>query len=687
MSFLQSTPFFRLLVSLLIGIILCQYYDLNPIIQWMIAGMAVGLIILSFYFQNSKYAYRLRWLFGFGIGLLFFLIGYQVTNSSYRKNEFVETNQQAIFIGKLLTEPNEKPNSLACNVLVETMMDSLQTKTINRQALVYIAKDSLSNELQKGDRLMFRTSFQQAPSNLNPEAFDYRQYLQRKGIAATAYIASQEWQYLNNQKSFALMDIAQRFRAKLLKSYEKIGLSEQELAVVSALTLAYKDDLDKDLLENFSHSGAMHVLAVSGLHVGIIYMVLQLVFTAIFRKSKIKILGVLFTICTLWIYAFMTGLPPSVARATTMFSMMALGAALNRKTYIYNTIAVSAFIILFLNPNILFDIGFQMSYAAVISIVYYQPKLRALVYVKGKLMNWLVDLLSVSIAAQIGTLPLSLYYFHQFPNYFLLTNIIIIPLASIVIYAAIIFLIFSPWYYLYIIPAFILKYALYYMNTTVDFIHNLPFALSVFHLNIYQVLLAFGFIILLSLYAYSKRYWTLASGLSLILIFVLSHTIISYKSLQTKAMIVYADSKNTHIDLIKGFQHAALSTDSTAMHYCANNYWKSKKLADPTYLQQAESKFFTFCGQRILVLTDELSYRKQAIKPLETDIVIIGGGIRYKAVDILNDIHCKTCVVDATISNWYAQNIETYCEEQGIQYYNINQRGAFILNTVPLSKL
>ena len=517
MDFLQRTPFFRLLVPLVCGIVAFRYLELFSLTRLICLISAVIFMLVSFFMQQSRNAYKLRWMFGVGIVLFLFLLGYLISERKQQHATFLHVDEQAIFVGRLLESPAEKANSMACKVGVEGVYDSVRFLKTAAQALVYVAKDSASFLLKKGDELLMRTVFQRPTKALNPEGFDYAAYLLNKGITATTFVRAGEWELLSPQQRFSISTIAENCRNKLLELYEGLQLPKDQFAVLAALTLGYKDALDPELREDFSHSGAMHILAVSGLHVGVIYLILQALFSLLFKKSKWKFVSVVFTICALWMYAFITGLPPSVVRATTMFSLVAIGTVLERKSQIYNTISVSAFVILLYDPNLLFDVGFQLSYCAVVGIVYFQPKIASLWYVKHKLLRWWWDLTSVSMAAQIATLPLALYYFHQFPNYFLLTNYIAIPLATLIIYFAVAFLVLSPIFWLAFVPIFVLKKLLYFLNLSVGFIHDLPQAISVCYLNFNQLFLLFAVLIFYSFYLENKRYWSFFLALIILL--------------------------------------------------------------------------------------------------------------------------------------------------------------------------
>ncbi|OQB31161.1 MAG: ComEC family competence protein [Bacteroidetes bacterium ADurb.Bin174] len=666
----------RLLFALASGIVVFQYWDIFKITRLVWLFIALILIAWSFWIWKSRQAYRLRWLFGAGIFILLFLWGFQLAESADQKSIFPCLNTKAIFVATLSETPVEKPNSLTCKLLVISMYDSINFVKINAPAILYVEKYDRAKSLKKGDSLLLRTTFQRPSRPLNPESFNYAAFLQRKGIGATAYVSAQEWLCTGNHQKFSLMSLAEASRNYLLQLYRKIELSKNEMAVLSALTLGYKDELEPELREDFSYAGVMHILAVSGLHVGVIYMMLQLIFSIAFRRAKSKILSTLFTLCALWLYAFMTGLPPSVIRATTMFSLVAIGTTLNRKSQIYNTISVSAFIILLGNPNLLFDVGFQLSYTAVIGIVYFQPKINSLFKVKHRKLKWLTDLMIVSLAAQIGTLPLSLYYFHQFPNYFLVTNIIVIPLASMIIYLAIGFLILSPLPFLAAIPAFILKLSLWLLNAIVGFVHDLPHVVSVWHINFPQLILCLLSIISFCFYLEYKKFGALFTSLCLTLIFTVSHLLISFNTFHTQQLVIYADPKNTHIDFIKGFNHQIYTTDSASAVRNASGFWKSHKLNEPKMISKANSSFIIDNHQKILILTDSLLHRKTTTLPLEIDILIIGNGLKFRTSEILNCIHPKICVIDQTISPWYAQDLQQFCLKNKIKCYDVKKCGA-----------
>ena len=264
--------------------------------------------------------------------------------------------------------PIEKPRSMLCRVRLMQRVDSVGTVSLHNKAILYLAKDSLAAQLVAGDVLLVSAAVTQPRPSGNPEAFDYSLYLRRQGFAGTSFVSAQRWKKVGHSEKFSIL-IWDKSRQYLLDIYKKLGIDGDELGMLAALTLGYKDALAPELRESFSTTGAMHVLAVSGLHVGIIFVVFGFLFSFMDRWRLGKRLKPIVIIFLLWCYAFITGLSPSVLRSSVMFLFMVLSGVFGRKSNTYNNIFLSAFFLCFFILNLLFDIGFQLSYSAVLAIV------------------------------------------------------------------------------------------------------------------------------------------------------------------------------------------------------------------------------------------------------------------------------------------------------------------------------
>ena len=343
--------------------------------------------------------------------------------------------------------------------------------------LLYLQKDSLPMP-HEGDILVVETSIHRGDTLGD---FDYGLYLRRQGIVGTAWAHRGNWQIVGHQPRKDIQAIAQRCQHALYEQYKKIGIDGKELGILSALTLGYREELDRDVQQSFSASGAMHVLAVSGLHTGIVWGILMWILTlGGWRKplyeaqGKRWLLGGILLLL-LWIYAFITGLSPSVMRSALMLSFWELTYLMGRHTSRWNPILAAAVIILLINPLALWSVSFQLSFAAVIGIMVIASWMQQHTRLRSGWSKYIGGLLMVSIGAQLATMPLTLYYFGQTSNYFALTNLIVIPLAFVVLLLGLVSLAFS-WCMLGEWLGIAAKWSTWIMRQSVEWIEALPYS-------------------------------------------------------------------------------------------------------------------------------------------------------------------------------------------------------------------
>ena len=343
--------------------------------------------------------------------------------------------------------------------------------------LLYLQKDSLPMP-HEGDILVVETSIHRGDTLGD---FDYGLYLRRQGIVGTAWAHRGNWQIVGHQPQKDIQAIAQRCQHALYEQYKKIGIDGKELGILSALTLGYREELDRDVQQSFSASGAMHVLAVSGLHTGIVWGILMWILTIggwckplYEEKGKRWLLGGILLLL-LWIYAFVTGLSPSVMRSALMLSFWELSYLMKRHTSHWNPILAAAVIILLINPLALWSVSFQLSFAAVLGIMMIASWMQQHTRLRSGWSKYIGGLLMVSIGAQLATMPLTLYYFGQTSNYFALTNLIVIPLAFVVLLLGLVSLAFS-WCMLGEWLGIAAKWSTWIMRQSVEWIEALPYS-------------------------------------------------------------------------------------------------------------------------------------------------------------------------------------------------------------------
>jgi len=682
MNFLQRTPFFRLLLPFILGIIFYQFVELA---QWSLYAMFVLsalLILVSFVIRIPKQQFQFRWLFGCGIFLLMLSMAYVLSGIREKSTSFDQLDQKGVYRVELISAPIEKAKSYLCKVEVLQYLDK-DWKPAQGQAILYLQKDNAASELLFGDRLLVGAEFVEPEKALNPDGFDYAAYLKRQGVGATCYIPSGTWQMTDRSTDFSVRREADKWRNYLLDVYRKFNIQGDEFAVLAALTLGYTDDLNPDLRASYSATGAMHILSVSGMHVGVVYVIIAFLLGFLDKSQRKKVLKAIFIILFLWIYAFLSGLSAAVIRAALMFSFVALANCTGRKSQIYNTIFMSMLLMLQYNPFFLYDVGFQLSYAAVLSIIFFQPMVDKLYQPTNKITRMVWEIFSVSIAAQLGTTPFTLYYFQQFPSYFLLTNFIAIPLSSLVIYLAICLFIVSFIAYLSDFVGLLLKWSLWLLNHFIVWIENLPYSVWHISLDVRQTIVLFLAIFCFSGYYLNRKFTPLIVGLTALLIACVFNLQTNYNTLTSKRLIVYAGQKGTYVSFINRDKNYVYSADTAEVERIAKTFWQNQKLKKPCYIK--EEKWFAdgfayFEGSRILILTTDFLKRKTTIKPLKLDYLIIGNHLKPKIEQILECIQPRKIIVDKSISKWYTEDIKHACSARHIGFYSVREQGAYVLD-------
>jgi competence protein ComEC len=498
-EFFRKAPFVRLLLPFLAGMVVGFSFGVNQfcalvflIITFL---LAFGLVILNKISKDLKY----QWLVGVAIHLFLVVAGLFIAKHEMDRltHQFIPSNRLLITC-MLKDYPEEKLNSYKCIAQTYYYKQGDTVIAFRNKVVLYFSKGEDVKKLRPGDVIstfVYPNRIVQA-ERLKGE-FDYAAYMLKHGICYTAYVKDKSWQVIDRDQLFFLYKWAIHSRESLLKIYRNIGFTGREFGVLSALTIGYKLGLDDDIKQAYSAAGTMHVLAVSGMHVGLIYVVLMWAFSFLGRIKFGSVIKVLMIVLIVWYYAFLTGLSPSVLRASVMITCIGLGQLTRRKLSVYNSLAIAAFLLLLIQPTDLMDVGFQLSFLAVLGIVSLFPVINSWVVSHGWI-NKIWSLAAVSLSAQLATFPLSLYYFHQFPNYFLLANLIVVPLATLGIYGSIILIILSEIKLLLAFVGPLLYGIVFSLNETVCRIERLPFSttkgitITGYHVVMWYVLIVFA---------------------------------------------------------------------------------------------------------------------------------------------------------------------------------------------------
>ena len=437
MGLYVTHPFFGALFFLLTGLAMYLYSvsDKRPAVR---------------YAREGTGGFGLLWLF-FSAGIL---AAGPVTGTVERKKDFYG---EGVIAGTIFQPAIQKKNSCESEIMVYGIRKDSVWNKVNGHVLLRFNKNSRIVSGKPGETILLYTRLIPFPYYGNPGEFNYSRYQSDHGIYWQAFVKEKNWKFVPEKSFFSVRTEAKKVQYYLVNCLKKYGFSQSSLAVASALTTGDRDFLDPRTKKYFSDSGTMHILAISGLHVGIIYFISLYFFSFFGKRRHVLLIRLIFILLLLWSYAFITGLSPSVMRAALMFSLLLLGQTLQRKSDVYNILAVSAFILLFIHPVWIRDAGFQLSYFAVLGIVaLYRP-----LYLFAATGIWWFDkiwsLLVVSITAIAGTFPLTLFYFHRFPLYAPLTNLLVIPMVTLFIYAGMMFFLMQPFPWLAGMMAQIMK--------------------------------------------------------------------------------------------------------------------------------------------------------------------------------------------------------------------------------------
>ncbi|UKN01465.1 competence protein ComEC family protein [Paracrocinitomix mangrovi] len=600
---------FKLLIPIIIGVVV-HFYTGFSLSIWFIVAELFALFLLSLPILSKSKKGNL--VFGVLLTLFAFTLGgfvAQVHDSSVNPNYFANKSADTYLV-QVIEMPEEKAKSVKC------VVDVLQVgnEQVSGKSLLYFQKSDRSQKLKYGDLITVKTNFQEIKSNGNPKEFDYARYLRIHNIHEQGYVKEDNWGLKGNDANPFLSAIFS-WRQNLSELINDSGMSPKNAMVANALLLGQKEYLDKDVLRSYSSAGAMHVLAVSGLHVGIVMLILM-TFLKPFKKLKFgKNIYVIALLSGIWFYAFITGLSPSVMRAAVMFSFIIVGQELQRETNVYQSIMVSAFLLILTDPYIIFQVGFQLSYLAVLGIVYLQPKIENLFYVKNKILYKAWQISAVSIAAQIATFPLGLYYFHQFPNFFLLSNLLVIPMAFFILIVGMSYLI------LHIIPLindlllYVLDVLINVLNFGVEWVEKLPYSiLWGISIEWYEVFLIYISLFLGAVSFIHRKSKALIASLSGCLILLVFNVWENNALNNENSICIYNVSDEVAIDVFQGRNNTFFATkefmddEEKLLFHVKHNWFYRTGNEQPSYFKSINNeKLISAGGKKLLLLNQELS--------------------------------------------------------------------------------
>jgi competence protein ComEC len=619
--------------------------------------------------------------------MIIFLSGYlrvlDCTDERQPENLIHQREPVLYYQVTITSQARSKENSWKIEGYITTAQTSTGWKACTGNLILYFPKSDFHKPFQYGDILLVKGMPQPVPPPGNPGEFDYRKFLAYRKIYHQQFVRQQDVKYTGSNPSSSIVYHAIRARTWADTTLARFVAGAREQAIASALVLGVTDGLDNELLNAYAATGAMHVLAVSGLHISIIYMLIVGLLRPLNNTPAGRWWLAALSLIILWGYAFVTGLSPSVLRAVTMFTFMAIGKAWNRQTNIYNTLAASAFCLLIYEPYLIMSVAFQLSYLAVLGIVYLQPGIYNLWEPASRFWDEVWKITCVSVAAQLATFSLGLLYFHQFPNYFLISNLLVIPISFAVLILGLVVLAASFIGSLASLCGWLLLWTIKALNAVVFTVESFPYSLiDHIYINTFQSwLLMLAITCCVLLFQFRKFYYLPAACVIMILFVSMQWS--HYRDVTSHAKLaVYKVPHHTALDLIdEGSAYFIADSSLLQKPSAVRFHIQPNRLNNGVDRVEAVTKSlsgvygnWTWHGRSILIIRDPHAIPLSAMK---ADYVIISNNA-VKNLSVLSQINASEIILDSSNSYYFAERLRTQALAAGIRIYSVLHEGAFI---------
>lgn len=684
----ESYIFVRLLLPLIAGIVCYLFLSFTiPFAKFLLLFCFLILFTIASVGRLNISTYG-SLLFGIFLNLFLFFAGNHLSANydlSNKKNFFTNYINDSDYVKLQIEEPFVKKGNY--HKSIATVIASYQNETVNAtsgKTYISIKKDNVSILPAYGDILFIKNKLFEIDGPKNIGEFSYKNYSNLKQIHFQTYLNASDYSVVCEGCGSKLWTGIYKLRVHLINALIENIEDETSLAITSALLLGQKNFLTKIVKNTFADTGAMHILAVSGLHVGILFLVLNLLFKPIAKGRWGRAVAAILSVVVIWLYAGITGFSASVTRASLMFSLFLVAEIVNRDKSTYNILAASAFLILLYRPNMLASVGFQLSYAAVFSIVTLYPYIYKWFVFKSKIANFFWSLSSVSIAAQIGTIPISLYYFNQFPTTFLLSNLVAIPAATAIFISGISILSFN-----FIVPsiaAFIgkcLEIIIGTLHFSLSTFSKIPYSTIEFNsFTSYFPFLMFSFFIgfiAWLIHQNRKALWLAAFSL---LLLCCSNAFKKWDNLNKEKLLIYSNAKGLNIETLTSRKSLGnIATDGFAKNLFASNkpvhqHFQINEQLNFNYPNI--QNFYQIKNKTILLLNDEVDIRALP-KGIEADVLVIDNNPYIKNFEaIINEIGINEVII--TSNNNFADFYKKKFDEYNMSCYSIKDQGMYAIN-------
>ena len=682
---LRSNPLVRIALPFVGGIALG--WCCNIALLHVYALLALSVVVLSLSFLGVTP----RWKALFGVGAVgtMLSLGLLAEHLQSEGKSLSWDGGKHHYTARLVEVPLMRGTNV--KVLAElSAADTLRAGRNEGYVYLYFSPSVESEQLQIGDVISFEAAVSVPENRGNPAEFDVEKFYYVRNVSGTVFVPNDKWGFVARGEH-DLFTSALRARERVAGLYRRCGFEGDGYALLCALTLGEKRDFPKELKESYGVAGASHVLALSGLHLGIFYMLLSFVIYYRGRRRFVIVFRELTIVATLWCFAFVAGLSPSVVRAAILFSLMSLARCLGRDVSSLSSLALAALLMLLFNPHLLFDVSFQLSFAAVLAILLLVPPLREVLQV-GRLnavLRYVADMLILSLVAQVGTLPLVWYHFGVFPVYFLLTNVVVVPMAFVLMSLAVLLWITAPIAVVSQGVSWLLHWGVSFMNGMVERVAALPGAsLSLPALGVVELLLLFSVMsaVAYSLIARKRPLLLLSSAMAVALLAVFCFA--GEEEKHGDYLLIYNNRKNPLLHVVSGKNNYLLSTVpqlDAEYEYSSAPYVKSDRLHEPQWVEPGysdslfsfDSGLLAYAGLEVRLVDN--AHWSENIYSEPADVVILCRGFLGSVKELLEVYPAGCLVMDASLYARSRKRIMRECAALDVDVVDVAATGALML--------
>lgn len=671
-------PLARMTIGFLTGILVAYYFKPTPSFVFELLFIASCVFVIAYFFSkrnaaNAIYFGLATYFLAFGIGASTQIIhtdSFQKSNYIHEKSIFDKPHLISVAI-------KEKLRSSAYNDRYIVLVNQIDGKKKSGRILLNVRKDSLNHSFEIGTHLQIKGSLYQNSPAKNPNQFDYGKYLENKQIYAQMYADASDIK-MGSIMEKDIWYYTAKLRTKIIRNLEKTHFNKAELHVAIALILGQQQDISPEIIRDYQFAGAVHILSVSGLHIGFILLFVTFIlkpFPNTRRGSFIKLIIILLSLSS---FGFMAGLAPSVLRSVTMFSFVAIGMYLRRSTNIFHTLLVSMLLILLFEPSFLFDVGFQLSYVALFFILWLQPLLSQLWMPKTVISKYFWDILTVSFAAQIGAFPLSIYYFHQFPGLFFVTNLVIIPFLSIIMGLGVLVMVLAAFDTIPLFLVQFLEWSIFILNKIINSIASLEqFIIQDIPFN-WQLLLSVYVLLIATIIWFKKPSFNrMVLAMLTLIVFQITYFQTHGTVQNQMELVIFNTKKSSLIAERNGENITVYANDSLLKSVSKNKTFTSYSMGNFSSLKAKKrlQNLIYFNGKKILIVDSVAVYPKNS----RPDIVVLTQSPKINFERFLQTTKPKMVVADGSNFRTIQKLWKATCLKQKIPFHATGEKGFYRL--------